>query len=182
MISGIYKLVFNNDSYYIGKSNDIERRWKEHNNKFNKGTAAKALQNAFDNHGYPEFHILCECHSDHIDLLESIYISISFGNTLNSAAPIFVSAEDKGFLLQRQELLTHSTADHLRTLYNQAQKLDVADKKYKKLLNKDKYVKDLVEDLELLELDIEVLVQKNKKLNQEVHRLKNMGFWERVFS
>ena len=44
MASGIYKLTFKSGNFYIGKSNNIDRRWQEHFDKFKKGTAAKNMQ------------------------------------------------------------------------------------------------------------------------------------------
>lgn len=75
MTSGVYELKFANGDRYIGKSIDIENRWKQHMDKFRKGTAARAMQNAFNTWGPPEGDVLCRCHSDHIDILEACYIA-----------------------------------------------------------------------------------------------------------
>lgn len=84
MTSGIYKLTFPNGQYYIGKSNNIERRWKEHWTKFQKGTAAVNMQLAFDMSGYPKQEILYVVHPEHIDVIEPIAIDMYWGpNILN---------------------------------------------------------------------------------------------------
>lgn len=60
---------------YIGKSIDISTRWKQHFDKFTKGTAAKAMQEEYNRYGYPQGEVLVECHSDHIDIMEECLIS-----------------------------------------------------------------------------------------------------------
>jgi len=44
MISGIYRLEFPSGNYYLGKSVDIEKRWKQHRTALLKGTHTKILQ------------------------------------------------------------------------------------------------------------------------------------------
>ena len=46
MTSGIYLLNFKDQAFYIGQSQDIETRWKQHRDKFLKGKAAEKMQNA----------------------------------------------------------------------------------------------------------------------------------------
>lgn len=79
MTSGIYKLTFNHGYYYIGKSKDIQRRWKEHFTKFEKGTAARNMQEAFNQAGYPSTEIIYEVHPEHLDVLEPIAIHNHWG-------------------------------------------------------------------------------------------------------
>lgn len=74
MNSGIYALNFSNGCFYIGKSVNFTRRWKEHFTKFEKGTAAKNLQQCFNECGYPETEVLLEVHPEHLDVLEPILI------------------------------------------------------------------------------------------------------------
>ena len=62
MTSGIYKLTFSDGTTYIGKSVDIERRWKEHADKFAKRTAAKAMQYAYDTCGMPSTSVISVLH------------------------------------------------------------------------------------------------------------------------
>jgi len=86
MTSGVYQLTFSNGDTYIGKSINIEERWKQHTNKMYKGTAAKNMQAAFNAYGAPMGRILRECHEDHIDVVESCFISRN-KPTLNSDRP-----------------------------------------------------------------------------------------------
>lgn len=119
MTSGIYLLEFGNPTEwnYIGKSNNIERRWKEHRTKLERGTAASNLMGAYYTYGMPRFSILMECHEDHIDLMENIYINQNWGSKLlNKTAPPLLSAEDQNTLIICKDLLKYSTADHLRVI------------------------------------------------------------------
>ena len=71
MNSGVYELKFASGRTYIGKSINITERFKQHMDKFRKGTAAKAMQNEYDHYGPPDINVLVLCHPDHIDNVES---------------------------------------------------------------------------------------------------------------
>ena len=75
MTTGIYQLTFSSGKRYIGQSIDVEARWKQHTDKFRKGTAAKPMQAEFHASGYPDADLLLECHKDHLDMMESMYIN-----------------------------------------------------------------------------------------------------------
>lgn len=75
MTSGIYQLTFSSGNTYIGKSVNIENRWKQHYDKLKKGAAASSMQAEFNNHGTPSGSIVFECHQDHIDLVEACFIN-----------------------------------------------------------------------------------------------------------
>jgi hypothetical protein len=86
MTSGVYELKFGNDSY-IGKSIDIEARWKQHYDKLHKGTSARPMQEAYARNGIFSPSILYKCHEDHIDLMESFFIARA-KPTLNTSRPV----------------------------------------------------------------------------------------------
>ena len=121
MTSGVYELKFANGDRYIGKSIDIENRWKQHMDKFRKGTAARAMQNAFNTWGPPEGDILCRCHSDHIDILEACYIA-RHRPELNSDRPSdpFQGVDEAVLnnLLQNTNIFQGSTWDHITVISN----------------------------------------------------------------
>ena len=110
--SGIYKLTFPGGSTYIGKSVDIERRWKEHAESMRKGTAAKKMQNAYILEGFPDSEVLLECHPDHIDLMESVFI-LGHNPDLNTGIPIKLQQKEIDILCADSEILMYSTANHL---------------------------------------------------------------------
>ena len=74
MASGIYRLTFSSGKYYVGKSLDLETRWKQHFNKFATGKAARPMQLEYDRCGLPQTEVIFECHKDHIDILEELLI------------------------------------------------------------------------------------------------------------
>lgn len=121
MASGIYELNFNNQYYYVGKSIDVENRWRQHFGKFEKRTAAKNMLNAFDRFGYPKTRILIECHQDHLDILEPIFIKKckdEHGSyCLNASMPeIYRWPSDKHLELIEDdigEVFKKSTFDHI---------------------------------------------------------------------
>ncbi len=76
---GIYGIVNKQEKkVYIGKSNDIERRWKEHKNELSKGTHRnKALQESYNNYGADAFiyKIIELCPESQYGLIELEYIN-----------------------------------------------------------------------------------------------------------
>lgn len=129
MTAGIYEISFSDGETYIGKSNNIERRWKEHITKFQKGTAAKAMQDAYNRSTSQEFNILFRCHEDHVDLMESIYIRQNWNNgILNTTQPTILSLEDENLLIETSSLLEHSTADHIRLILKQVRDIEAAER------------------------------------------------------
>lgn len=86
MTSGIYMLTFPSGRTYIGKSINIPNRWVQHRDKLSRGTAAKLMQDEFNRFGDFEGEVLFECHPDHIDILEAMFIS-RIKPELNGTAP-----------------------------------------------------------------------------------------------
>lgn len=86
MTSGIYKLTFPSGRIYIGKSVDMDNRWRQHFDKFKKGTAAKDMQYEYDTYGKPVPEVIYKCHPDHLDIMESFFIS-RVNPELNTSRP-----------------------------------------------------------------------------------------------
>lgn len=128
MTAGIYALVFGAEDmetlYYIGKSVDIDKRWQEHMNKLIKGTAAKAMQEAYQKHGEPEFHIIKTCHPDHLDVLEPLYIEMykleHTYNCINASIPEIYDRPTQQTLrlVNSDQYWDLSTLEHLKMLDN----------------------------------------------------------------
>lgn len=74
MTCGIYKLTFPSGNFYIGKSTDIDKRWKQHWDNFSKGKHTKNMQAEFNIYGNYTQEVIFECHEDHIDILEETFI------------------------------------------------------------------------------------------------------------
>ena len=116
MTSGVYELKFSSGDRYIGKSIDIENRWRQHYDKFQKGTAAKAMQAAYNRYGCPTGSILLECHSDHIDIMEAVYIA-RHRPELNSDRPADpFPGVDIDYYINNTDYLSKSTLSHMVTM------------------------------------------------------------------
>lgn len=75
MTIGIYKLVFNGtDKVYVGKSLNIEYRYKGHLRSFKRNEASNKMLEAYAQYGEPSLHILESCAEEDLDLLENKYI------------------------------------------------------------------------------------------------------------
>lgn len=188
MTSGIYILTFSSGHFYIGKSNHIERRWKEHATKFDKGTAAKNMQWAYDNYGYPKQEIMYEVHPDHIDVIEPIVINNSWGtkilNTTKGECATDMRDEYLGIcksslgvickvLLEKNDRITELEAE-----------LEEETTNFEELLEdiKSGTELELVEEkLKGTKAELKVNKELLKKQMEEVNRLKNRTFFQRLF-
>lgn len=86
-ISGIYKITNEiNGKAYIGQSNDIHRRWKEHRCK-HSWKSNHVIYRAFKKYGIDNFtfEIVCECDIENLSNMERHYIKQfgTFGNGYN---------------------------------------------------------------------------------------------------
>lgn len=117
MTSGVYKLTFASGKQYIGKSVDIETRWKQHADKFRKGTAAKLMQEEFNTYGFPDAEIVYRCHEDHLDIVEEtmIWRHIPLLNGTKGRDRLAVPESKREHLenLCVEELFQLGTLDHL---------------------------------------------------------------------
>lgn len=76
MTTGIYKLIFKGTkAVYIGKSKNIEKRYKQHLTALKNRTSSQKLLQAYDILGIPSVEILEECDVSQLEELENIYIS-----------------------------------------------------------------------------------------------------------
>ena len=183
MNSGIYVLRFPNNIFYIGKSDNIPRRWEEHRKSFLKGSHTKKMQWAFDTYGMPEFEVLLECHRDHIDLMESLAIHMNSNHELlNGNKPSAVSQEEADILLNSNDELQLSTAEHIRRLKD----LLIIKDKYEELKSTGIYLPEEVEEMpvqiEQLELENKWLSEDLAAANHRVEKFKNRGLLQRIFN
>jgi hypothetical protein len=122
MRSGVYCLTFKDGSQYIGKSVDCESRYKDHINTFNKKTASKKMQEAYDVNGQPKMAILQYCHVDHVDLMETYYIG-KLSPTLNSVLGIKHDDEIVEVLENHNGLLDKSTCEHMAEILKSRERI-----------------------------------------------------------
>lgn len=94
MVCGIYKLTFENtDKVYIGQSNNISNRYKQHITSMKNSSASSLLQEAYRIYGTPNIETILECTEAELDEAETeaieIFKSVNNGfNTLTCSTDI----------------------------------------------------------------------------------------------
>ena len=169
MKSGIYKLIFSSGKCYIGKSMDIPSRWKQHTDRFKKGDAAGKMQQEYNRCGVPEMEVIFECHSDHIDIMETYCIHAHDRSMLlNTSIPESLSQEEYNNLLLSPEVLKFSTSDHVATMFS---------------LNKDvRELKAKIADMQNAAPDVKPLHAEIERLKDEVNYYKAQPWYSKIFS
>lgn len=139
---GIYKITNKiNGKIYIGKSSNIERRWKEHirhsKDKFSKNKPA--IHRAINKYGKNNFtfEIIKECEIDELNDLEKYYIN-EYRSNVKDIGYNFTDGGDGGPIMFGDEnpnsILSNDIIIYIRQCYNNGvYKMDV----YNEL--KDKY-------------------------------------------
>lgn len=201
MNSGIYRLTFSSGKFYIGKSIDVDTRWKQHFNKFATGKAARPMQLEYEKCGLPKTEVIFNCHRDHIDILEEWLIDeYKCENMLNTTYPE-VERSDAGATLinKNKKLLQLSTFEHLEMLQSRDSNAETAEKlargyhdqlkNYRRhgyIVNQD-FI-EVVDAAQKLKTENDELYneleQTNKQLtqaNHELYRLKNLNWFQRLF-
>lgn len=93
MTSGVYKLTFGNDEIYIGRSTNIEQRYKAHLSDMRLGKSSKKILAAYRKHGAPLLYILCiESDLDKQKQLEIDFIKEN--NSINCGLNTTLGGED----------------------------------------------------------------------------------------
>lgn len=115
MTCGIYKLSFDKtDKVYIGKSINIEERFKQHLTTFKTGKLSNKLLEARDLYGLPNLTILIECDVDKLNESEIACISEynAFNNGFNSTI-----GGDGGYSDSTNAANKYDKEDYINVLY-----------------------------------------------------------------
>ena len=188
MPSGIYRLTFSSGKYYVGKSLDLETRWKQHFNKFALGKAARPMQLEYDRCGLPQTEVIFDCHRDHIDILEEWLIDQLKGpDMLNSTYPEVTRTDEIAILINNsRDLLQLSTFEHLQLLHRVESKITQMRKQKESAensleeLRSQGYIMD--EDyIEIVEVATE-LKQELETKQTELERLQKLSWLDRLFN
>ena len=191
MTSGIYQLNFNNKAYYIGQSQDLEARWKQHAEKFKAGKAAKKMQDAYDELGMPNVTVLIECHKDYLDIMESYYIALQRKqpHCLNTTAPALDPKIDYEWLLQNMPMLKISSIEIMSSLINTVKEKDdlqVEHDTIKKQLDTRfiaaKATAELRDGKDLNAALVQYTQDKIAHIESELARIRGRGLVERVLN
>jgi len=194
MASGIYRLTFSSDKYYVGKSLDLETRWRQHFNKFATGKAARPMQLEYERCGLPQTEVIFYCHRDHIDILEELLIDQLKGpDMLNTTYPEVNRTDEVAILINKsRDLLNLSTFEHLELLHQVEGKItefreqkDLAEavvKEYKTngyIIDQD--YSDMVDLAQTKQEDLAEAEHTIQQQRAELDRLSKLGFLDRLF-
>lgn len=183
-LSGIYQITFPTGAIYIGKTNDYYRRVDEHINKLLKGTAAKALQaEILKTKGESELSIslIVECHEDHIDLMEDIYIRRAkqeYGSRcLNTQQRKDLGSWTTTILEDNLHYLNLSTAEHLNLLNTQ----DLENTKLKQRIELLESTEALCIEIAELQMDNADLQESLREVKKQLSLEKNKTWWQKLW-
>lgn len=191
MDSGIYVLRFPNKYFYIGKSEHIQKRWEQHWKDFEKGTHSRRMQQAYNQYGYPTREVFISCHPDHCDLYESIAIEYNMSeHCLNGNQPRRVPRDEWDLLINNGQYIEMSTAKQIQLLEERLAALELAEETELELRARLDLLKrngvmlpdEVTELVEDLNTDLQYLADLNIERLQELKRLKNLGWFDRLFN
>jgi hypothetical protein len=188
MASGIYRLTFSSGTFYIGKSLDLETRWKQHFNKFATGKAARPMQIEYDRCGLPQTEVMYYCHQDHIDIMEEWLIDeYKCGDMLNTTYPKVQRIDEIAELINaNNHLMQLCTWDHLKLIANsqtrisQAQQAQDEAEQALEEYKSNGYIinQDYLDVVKLAnEFKSRMLTRKD-----ELVRLSKLSWWDRLFN
>lgn len=188
-ISGIYKLDFGDDYFYIGKSKDIERRWKEHHIKFQKGTATRNMQEAFNRYGYPKKEVILEVHPEHLDVLEPILIHNNWNEyILNTTHESCATDMEDAHL----PLVKESLGNLCRRILQQNSRIeDLEVKLDTELENFNEILEDIKDGTALATAERELKIMEESRdrykeisetRSKKILRLRSRGLFARIFN
>lgn len=165
MASGIYELKFSNGDTYIGKSTDLERRWKQHAKSMEDGKHTGPLQTAYHRYGFPDARMLLEVHPDLLDEYEGYFINMRRPE-LNTQVPERRSNEEYELLewYADQGHAAYSTTDLLRT--TKVMKIS--------LMEAERKIEVLQEDLDTFEYEEVAALRKDKRFKKLEKRVKSL--------
>ena len=179
MDSGIYKLNFSGGHYYIGKSENIPKRWETHRRNFLQGKHTKRMQWAYDHYGMPDFTKLMTVHEDHIDLYEDAMIQLWWDDNLilNGTRPkqipqkiIDILSTAERTHLDGTPIMHLSTLEHVELLWQLKQRGDNFKRELADLLDEDWCAQKIMH-----------LEEHNEKLQTQINNFKQLSWWQRIF-
>jgi hypothetical protein len=188
MASGIYRLTFSSGKYYIGKSLDLETRWKQHFNKFATGKAARPMQVEYDRCGLPKTEVLIYCHKDHIDILEELLIDQEKSlDMLNTTYPEVDRTDEVAILINKsRELLHLSTLQHLQIIHSAQDEIDAAAEKQAEAEEKvvEYQTKGYILDQDYTDAvdAAQGWCDKYREAQDELKRLEKLNWFDRLFN
>ena len=176
--------------FYIGKSNDIKNRWRQHYDNLVKGKGSSRMQAEFNRYKDYTQEILLECHSDHIDIMETYFINYSNkGMMLNTIFAQPLPPEQYDPILANMGMLKYSTSQHVKAITEQSKtikelQVELASEKAKPAIvikdygDSTTYVQELQAEIDELEIENEYLLSRLEMKKSDVPKL---GWIRRIF-
>lgn len=188
MTTGVYKLTFPSGKIYIGKSIDIENRWKQHWDKFSKGKHTKNMQQEFDLYRFYTREVIIECHRDHLDIFEETCIARQQPelNGTKGEDRLNIAKEHLPLLLPYFE---KSTVEHVAEIHNTKVLLEQANDTIDEL-KEDLILLSHKRSHEELQADIEKRIEQTKaQCATQVHEIqeafdnyRNLPWYRKIFT
>ncbi len=176
---GIYIIINNNNNKkYIGKSNDINRRIKEHLYLYELSrTPNKPLYLAFQKYGTLSFHyeILEECEQENLNEREKYWIS--FYETTNSEKGYNITPGGDGFSggeLHDNHKLTKQDVVNIRIRYNNRERRMEVEKDYAHKIGPSGF-KKIWQGITWSDIMPEVYTEENKNFHKNNTGLKGQN-------
>lgn len=195
MTSGIYKFTFPDGSYYIGKSSDIDKRWKQHRDNMLKAKHSIPIQIAYTKFGMPNFEVLYYAHEDHLDILESYFINSHWDDPklLNTTRPrSLLDGEVAMMAVVPDECWQQSTFEHIKNWTATAEDRDRLHAHITELDNELDHMADehlleieMIEKgtkLEIVQKVLEDVKKDRARLDTELKRLRDRNWFQRLFN
>ena len=186
MTCGIYLLGFSSGKLYVGQSVDIENRWKQHFDKFRKGTAAKSMQAEFNRCGFPGTKILMECHKDNLDMMESLYINHNMIKQkhlmLNTSIPQDYTDTQIAFIVNHEEYLKYSIFELMRGLHTAKDNVKNLEESLEELEDYGMVLPDDIKKIKHKNISLERDVQKLIEVNQALSKEASKSWWQKLLS
>lgn len=181
MAAGIYRLTFSSGKFYIGKSLDLETRWKQHFNKFATGKAARPMQIEYDRCGLPQTEVIFNCHQDHIDIMEEWLIDqFKSEDMLNTTYPKLERTDEiAGLINSSRDLLEQCTWEHLALIKSAESRIEQANF-YKQ--EAEESLEELRSQGYIMNSDYTEIVDLASDFKAELQRLEKLGWWDRLFN
>ena len=163
-----------------------------------KGTAAKAMQQAWNTFRTFEPEVLFECHPDHIDIMEETLIA-RLKPELNGTRPADrLPGMYEGEFSKVIKYFQYSTLDHVNLLLEQERQLIVAEKNIAQLEEDNEElsaqrddeeiradVNNRIAELESITGSLEDSLSQEKYKNKQLEKLlekANRSWWQKLFS
>lgn len=183
MNSGIYKFYFPDDSFYIGRSYDFEKRWKQHRDSMVKNKHTPKIQEKYKTYGFPTFEVVTTCHPDHCDIVETLFITKLWKEhshrMLNASIPTELSSDYWNRLVEVAEYLPLGTLELMEKLKSLELKLD-SDALTKQLKELESEVEEWREMYSSYVDEAEKNLALEKRVLELENGLKSQSFWQKI--